>query len=813
LKAILTSREEFTMHELVQSILNGDEKTALRELLLILSGSEKKYFLRNEIVQAFAQYCDQTQKPPYFYHSSSVGKLINYTHEIILEDENSWFLVRPRIASQEAWRLTADMTSFEVMTPQVLLDVRDRLVNRYQPHILEIDLHPFYKDSPQIDDARNIGQGLTFLNRYLCNQLLTDRQYWLEVLFNALQRLKYDRIPLLIGEHMASGDALYSNVKLALKFLNSLSPEEPYEKFRVQLRELGFEPGWGNTASRVRETLELLDRLIETPEPGILEAFVARVPAVFRVVMISIHGWVGQEDVLGRPETSSQVAYVLEQARNLENKLQEEIITAGLGLLGIKPYVTILTRLIPNCEGTHCDLRQEKIEGTENGWILRVPFGEFNPEVTQNWISKYEIWPYLETFAQDAEKQLLAQLGGRPNLIMGNYSDGNLVAFLLARKMKVTQCNIAHSLEKPKHLFSNLYWQDLEEHYHFSAQFTADIISMNAADFIITSSYQEIVGTPDTMGQYESYKCFTMPELYHVVDGIDLFSTKFNMVPPGVDEKVFFPHTFEREENNRKRIRELLFQREEAQILGKLENPDKRAIFAVATITSIKNLSGLVECFAKSAALQEHFNLVLITGKLHPDEAINSEEAGEITRIHEIIEEYHLQSKIRWLGIRLSNIDLGEAYRAIADVQGIFIHFASFEAFGRTILEAMYSGVPTFATQFGGSAEILDEADEVFHLNPTDLEGTAKKILHFIEECDRKKEYWQQISEQVNQRVHNKYNWQLHTKKLLLLAKLYGFWDLVTQENQEGLLRYLETIYHLIYKPKAEKILEKHMQK
>jgi hypothetical protein len=42
--------------------------------------------------------------------------------------------------------------------------------------------------------------------------------------------------------------------------------------------------------------------------------------------------------------------------------------------------------------------------------------------------------------------------------------------------MKVTQCNIAHSLEKPKYLFSNLYWQDLEGQYHFSAQFTADLI-------------------------------------------------------------------------------------------------------------------------------------------------------------------------------------------------------------------------------------------------------------------------------------------------------------------------------------------------
>jgi len=59
---------------------------------------------------------------------------------------------------------------------------------------------------------------------------------------------------------------------------------------------------------------------------------------------------------------------------------------------------------------------------------------------------------------------------------------------------------------------------------------------MNAADFIITSSPQEIVGTPDTVGQYESYKCFTMPQLYHVLDGIDLFSPKRNEYPRGKRE-------------------------------------------------------------------------------------------------------------------------------------------------------------------------------------------------------------------------------------------------------------------------------------
>ncbi|MBN3927364.1 sucrose synthase [Nostoc sp. NMS4] len=800
------------MYELVQAISNGDEKTALHQFIYALSASGKHYFLRNEILLFFADYCHQSEKPAYFYHSSSVGKLIQYTHEIILEEESTWFVIRPKIANQEVWRLTADFSRFEPMTPQALLDVRDRLVNRYQPHILEIDLHPFYENSPRIDDARNIGQGLAFLNRYLCNQLLTDPEYWVEILFKALHRLQCNGISLLLSDRISSGVELATQLKLALKFLSERSPHEPYEKFRFDLQELGFEPGWGNTAARVSQTLELLDRLIYSPEPGILETFVARVPAVFRVVLISVHGWVGQEDVLGRDETLGQVIYVLEQARSLENELREQIKLAGLDQLGIKPHVIILTRLIPNCEGTFCNLPLEKVQDTENAWILRVPFGEFNPEITNNWISKFDIWPYLEQFAIDAERELLAHFKGKPNLVVGNYSDGNLVAFLLSRRMKVTQCNIAHSLEKPKYLFSNLYWQDLEEKYHFSAQFTADLISMNAADFIITSSYQEIVGTPDTIGQYESYKWFTMPQLYHVVDGIDLFSPKFNLVPPGVNENIFFPYNQKkhRDSNLRTKTHDLLFSREDPQILGHLDRPNKRPIFAVDTVTSINNLTGLAECFGKNQALQEHCNLILLTSKLHPDEAINSEEAEEIQKLHDIIGQYQLYGKIRWVGMRIPSRELGEAYRVVADSQGIYIHFASFESFGRSILEAMISGLPTFTTQFGGSLEILENQENEFDVNPTDLEGTATKILDFLEKCDARTEYWHEVSEWMSERIHHKYNWHLHSNQLLLLAKMFSFWNFVAPENNEARDRYMETLFHLIYKPRAEKILEKH---
>jgi len=56
------------------------------------------------------------------------------------------------------------------------------------------------------------------------------------------------------------------------------------------------------------------------------------------------------------------------------------------------------------------------------------------------------------------------------------------------------QCNIAHALEKTKYPDSDIYWEKFDEKYHFSCQFTADLIAMNQADFIITSTYQEIAG-------------------------------------------------------------------------------------------------------------------------------------------------------------------------------------------------------------------------------------------------------------------------------------------------------------------------------
>jgi len=803
------------MSELLQTVLDSEEKIDLRALISELRQQEKNYWLRNDILNIYSEYCFKTHKPEQFHISSYLGKLIYYTQEIILEESNFCLIIRPKIASQEVYWITEDL-SVESMTTDELLDLRDRLVNKSYPdegELLKLDFGPFYDYSPIIRDPKNIGRGVQFLNRYISSKLFQDSQQLLESLLNFLRLHKFNSSQLLINDRIQSQQQLSQQVKKALEFVNTRPAQEPYTEFRFSLQNIGFEPGWGNTAERVADTLNILDELIDSPDPQALEAFISRIPMIFKIVLVSPHGWFGQEGVLGRPDTGGQVVYVLDQAKNLEKQLQEDIILAGLESLNIQPKVIILTRLIPHSDGTLCNQRLEKVHGTENAWILRVPLREFNPNMTQTWISRFEFWPYLETFAIDAERELRAEFQGRPDLIVGNYSDGNLVAFLLARRMNVTQCNIAHALEKSKYLFSNLYWQDLDDKYHFSLQFTADLIAMNAANFIISSTYQEIVGTDDSVGQYESYKCFTMPELYHVVNGIELFSPKFNVVPPGVNENYYFPYfqTETRVERDRDRLEEMLFTLEDAsQIFGQLDEPHKRPLFSMARLDRIKNLTGLAECFGRSKELQEYCNLILVAGKLRVEESGDNEEREEIARLYHIIDEYNLHGKIRWLGTRLSKANSGEIYRVIADHQGIFIQPALFEAFGLTILEAMISGLPTFATQFGGPLEIIQDHVNGFYINPTNLEETATKILEFIKLCEQNPHHWSEISQAGINRVCNTYTWKIHTSKLLSLARIYGFWNFTSKENREDLLRYIEALFHLIYKPRAQQLLEQH---
>lgn len=87
--------------------------------------------------------------------------------------------------------------------------------------------------------------------------------------------------------------------------------QTPYSEVSDDLQLLGFEPGWGNTIARARDTMNLALNLLEAPDSVRLSTFLSRMPNMFNVVILSPHGFFGQKDVLGKPDTGGQVGVLL----------------------------------------------------------------------------------------------------------------------------------------------------------------------------------------------------------------------------------------------------------------------------------------------------------------------------------------------------------------------------------------------------------------------------------------------------------------------------------------------------------------------
>lgn len=57
--------------------------------------------------------------------------------------------------------------------------------------------------------------------------------------------------------------------------------------------------------------MHLLLDILQAPDPSVLETFLGRIPMVFNVVILSPHGYFGQANVLGLPDTGGQVLKII----------------------------------------------------------------------------------------------------------------------------------------------------------------------------------------------------------------------------------------------------------------------------------------------------------------------------------------------------------------------------------------------------------------------------------------------------------------------------------------------------------------------
>lgn len=796
----MMNQEPHTLHP------TDEERAVLYDFLRRVRDSGKQFFLQSDI-QSHLDDCEGSED---ISQKSPIMEVLRHGMNAVFRDP--WLIVhyRPSIGKWRFGRFHVDDLMCERIGVNEFMQFCETAVNKTDlpPEWgIEFNAQPFLKDVPLLKDKKQIGRGVEYLNKTLANRLFADTGKRAKTLLDFLRVHQHRGEKFMLSDRMSTTEELFEAIESAEEYLQQQDDEALWSDVRAEMNTLGFEAGWGDKVARIRETIGLLSEILDAPDPQTVEEFLSRIPMIFNVVIFSPHGYFGQSKVLGLPDTGGQIVYILDQVRALEKEMRARIQQQGLD---IEPQILVLTRLIPEASDTGCDVPEEHINGTENARILRVPFTNENGEVVPQWISRFHIWPYLEQYTLDAERLILAELGNKPDLIIGNYSDGNLVGTLMAQRLGVTQCNIAHALEKTKYLYSDLFWKENEEAYNFSAHFTADLLAMNAADFIITSTYQEIAGNNESMGQYESYMAYTMPSLYRVPKGIDVFDPKFNIVSPGADEKVYFPYTKKKQRiAGLKEDIETLLHGDFPEAISHFEDREKPLIFLMSRLDKVKNVTGFVEWYGRHKELQELANVFIIAGNTVYEKSDDEEEKAQIKRFYDLIETHQLRGKLRWVPKQSDKIFNGELYRVIAERGGIFVQPALFEAFGLTVIEAMTSGLPTFATVFGGPLEIIEEGQSGFHIDPNKGDEAAEKMAEFFRRCQKEKDYWSQISKGGIDRVEECYTWRLYASRLMTLSRVYGFWKFVTNLDRAGTRAYDSLFYNSVYRPIVEKISER----
>ncbi len=366
---------------------------------------------------------------------------------------------------------------------------------------------------------------------------------------------------------------------------------------------------------------------------------------------------------------------------------------------------------------------------------------------------------------------------------------------------------------------------------HTSCHFTADILNINRPDFIITSTYQEIAGSAEkkkgkgagtpsfgtSPGQYEAMTSFPMPGLFRVIDGVNVFDPRFNIISPGCDASIYFPFSEagRRLTSLHPSLRKLIYGPEDGQTRGSLDpqgtGRPKPILFSMARLDRVKNLAGLATWFAASPRLQAACSLLIVGGS--PDRAAaadggkeaDPEAASEAAALHALFDDPGRlpPGSARWVGSQTNPLRNGELYRLVADTGGAFCLPSLFENFGLTVVEAAASGLPVFVSSHGGCSEIIHDGQGGIHVDPYRGREAADKMAAFLEASAADPAFWAAASDAALARVAARYNWGTYAARLVTLSRVYSFWAAATRLDRAAAARqrYLDVLYQLILRP------------
>ena len=262
----------------------------------------------------------------------------------------AYLALRPEIAKWELIRIHQEHLIPEKVTISEFLKFKETVVKgEATESMLEVDFGPFNRGFPRLKESRSIGQGVIFLNRKLSSEMFSRIEAGHTSLLHFLGVHAIEGQQLMFSNNSHDIHAVRNQLRQALEMLETLDGTTPWIELAPKMNQLGFAPGWGHNANRVAETMNMLMDILEAPSPSALEEFLARIPMISRLLILSPHGYFGQDNVLGLPDTGGQVVYILDQVRALEKEMHDRLQLQGVQ---VEQKILIVTRMIPDAGAT-----------------------------------------------------------------------------------------------------------------------------------------------------------------------------------------------------------------------------------------------------------------------------------------------------------------------------------------------------------------------------------------------------------------------------------------------------------------------------
>ncbi len=462
-----------------------------------------------------------------------------------------------------------------------------------------------------------------------------------------------------------------------------------------------------------------------------------------RIILINIHGLVkGSGLEIGRDaDNGGQTKYVFEFAEYLSKCSQVK-------------HVHIFTRLIDDkaCSKEYAvplESLNPKLD------IRRIPFGG------KKYRLKEQLWDYLDDFVNEAIKHINKH-DIFPDWIHSHYGDAGYTAVELARILNVPFAHTGHSLgihKKNKMLGIGMSEEQAENKFKFKQRIAAEEAALGMAEFIVTSTQQEIAS-------YQVYENFSAAE--------------FNSIPPGIDTTKFFPYYQEKvsEEIGPEELQRKYWVSEYIEKF--LTNPHKPVIMALSRPDRRKNLHTLIDVYGKDPELQGIANLVIFAGIRRDINHMPPSEKEVLTNILLLMDKYDLYGKLAIPKKHDVENEVDTIYRYCAEKRGAFVNLALYENFGLTTIEAGASGLPVVVTANGGPSEIIPVCKNGILVDPLNPKEIKAALISILTNADR----WKEYSNNGILNVQKEYSWDSHVDRYLKLV--FEHIELIRDAHSDG---------------------------